>query len=218
MSDQTQGDDARYHPGDEIEITENDVPSQAEAELVCSQCQTVIPAGTGIATESAVFCQLCYGQLTSMVEAAVAEQGHNINYLGAVAGGLLGGMLGAAVWWGFTTVTNIQFGLVAVIIGWGAGKGVVTLSGGKRALPLQLISLAITLVSYGLATYWVTRTYIIRYMAENGVQAEVPFFPDPGLFLGIVRSGFELFDLIFLAIALWQAWKMPSPIVLQKSE
>lgn len=195
--------------GDEIEIAEG---------RNCAQCQVALAAGEGVATQNALFCSDCYGQLTEAVTGALAEQGRHINWLGALLGGVLGGLLGAGVWWGFTVVTRIQFGLVAVVIGWAAGKGVLTFSGHKRALPLQLMSVAITLVSYVLASYWVTRTYVHRYIAENGMSGSLPLLPSPGLLVDVVTSGFEVWTLVFLAIALWQAWKMPAPIVLRHPE
>ena len=206
----------------EVEITESDVSAavqedqveSSDPEAVCSQCQTTIPEGAGVATENAVFCHTCYKKLTDILEASIAEQSQNINYLNAVLGGLIGGLLAAGIWWGFTIVTNFQIGLVAVLIGWAVGKGVVTMTGGKRARSLQFISLAITLVSYSLATYWVTRTFVMRYIAENGLAGGLPFFPEPAVFVSTVTAGIEIWDIVFLAIALWQAWKGPAPIVM----
>jgi len=209
-------------PADEIEITEADSVADdlavQEGTVKCSQCDAAVPEGGGTATENAIFCDSCYGQLLDILEESVADQGQNINYLGAVAGGLLGGAIGAAIWWGFTILTNIQFGLVAVIIGWAAGKGVVLLSGNKRARSLQITAVAITLLSYGMATYWVNRTFIMRYISEQGMEGGLPLFPMPDLFAEIIFLGFEFWDLIFLAIALWQAWKLPMPFVLNKAD
>ncbi len=206
---------------EEIEITDVDgvgngsPPMASDAQgLSCDQCQAAIPRGEEIRTENAVFCPGCFEEIKRVLQDSLADQSQNINYLGAVAGGLLGGLLAALVWWGFVTVTNIQFGLVAVIIGWAAGKGVMILSGYKRALSLQLIAVGLTVLSYGMATYWVSRTFIHQYFAENDMVGSLPLFPDPTLFLDVVTSGFEFFDVIFLAIALWQAWKMPAPVVL----
>jgi hypothetical protein len=203
---------------EEIEIDESHIAPVQDGQQVCAQCQAAVPQGTGVATDSAIFCDECFDALTEALNSALSEQGQNINYLGALAGGLLGGSLAAGVWWGFTVLTNIQFGLVAVLIGWAVGKGVVALSGDKRALPLQLMSVAITLVSYSLASYWVTRTFVHRYIAENGLSGSLPMLPTPALLGDVLASGFEIWDLIFVAIALWQAWKMPAPIVLGNSE
>ena len=181
----------------------------------CSQCQTIIPEGTGIATDSAVFCQPCYQELTRILEESLDEQGKNINFPGAIAGGLAGGMLAAGVWWGFTIVTKIQFGLVAVLIGWAVAKGIVAMSGGKRALPLQQISVLITFFSFAMATYWVNRTFVLSYMADNGIAGNLSLWPDLDFFTSFIIPNFEIWDIVFLAIALWQAWKGPAPIVLR---
>ena len=152
------------------------------------------------------------------IETVLAEQGKDINFPGAIAGGLMGGALGALIWWGVVVVTNYQIGLIAIVIGWAAGQGVHILSGRKRALSLQIISVAITAVSYSMASYWVSRTFILKYAAENSVEAALPLFPDPSLLFDVVSSGMEMLDLLFVAIALWQAWKMPAQLVVRSSE
>ncbi len=152
------------------------------------------------------------------IETVLAQQDQGINFPGAIAGGLMGGALGALIWWGVVVVTNYQIGLIAIVIGWAAGQGVHILSGRKRALSLQIISVAITAVSYSMASYWVSRTFILKYAAEHSVEATLPLFPDPSLLFDVVSSGMEMLDLLFVAIALWQAWKMPAPLVLQPSE
>ncbi len=208
----------------EIEITDNDAfePDESgpvnpvEGGKFCSQCEAPIPPGQEVTTENAVFCPACYRELTEILERSLAEQGRNIRYPGAVLGGILGGMLGAGIWWGFTVVTRIQFGLVAIVVGWAVGKGVVAFAGGKRALSLQIVSVIITLASYGLANYWVVRTYVQRYIAENGLTGGLPLLPGPALFKEVMVIGFQAWDLVFLAIALWQAWKLPAPVVLRK--
>lgn len=191
-----------------------DVEPEAGGET-CAQCGCAVTAETRLATENAVFCADCYDQLKRIVEESVAMQSKNINYPMAVVGGLAGGLLGAAVWWGFTILTNIQFGLVAVLIGWATGKGVVMLSGNKRAVGLQAMSVVIAGVCYLLANYWVIRSSIIKYYGEQGQTVDLALIPDLGILMEITTLGFEFFDLIFIAIALWQAWKMPAPFKIQ---
>ena len=152
------------------------------------------------------------------IEVVLAQQDQGINFPGAIAGGLLGGALGALIWWGVVVVTNYQIGLIAIVIGWAVGQGVHILSGRKRALSLQIISVAITMISYSVASYFVGRTFSQKYAAENNIDAGLPLIPDLSLFFDVVTSGMEMLDLLFVAIALWQAWKMPAPLVLQPSE
>lgn len=152
------------------------------------------------------------------IETVLAQQDQGINFPGAIAGGLLGGALGALIWWGVVVVTNFQIGLIAIVIGWAVGQGVHILSGRKRALSLQIISVAITAISYSIASYYVGRTFFQKYAAENNIDGGLPLIPDLSLFFDVVTSGMEMFDLLFVAIALWQAWKMPAPLVIQRSE
>lgn len=193
----------------------DDIPGES---ITCAQCSIEVPVGQEVRTQNASFCQSCFAQMKLILEDSIAEQGKSINFGGAVVGGLIGGLVGALIWWGFTVVTNIQFGLVAVVIGWGVGKGVTTMSGQKRALSLQIISVGLAAVSYVMSSYWVSWTFYNRYAAQEGFEGSLPFIPDPALLMDVVSAGFEMFDLIFVAIVLWQAWKMPMPIKLQAGD
>ena len=185
----------------------------------CSQCgMALVGDQDRERTEDAVFCRSCYTQLTQELEQTIASQGENINYPMAVVGGLIGGVLGAVAWWGFTVLTNIAFGLVAVVIGFAVGKGVVLLSGGKRHLNLQIVSLVITITSYAYASYLVNRSFIQQAFAEEGSEMLLPLIPDPTLFVEVVKAGAGIMDLVFLAIALIQAWQIPAPLSLAKEE
>ncbi|MCP4292919.1 MAG: hypothetical protein GY780_13925 [bacterium] len=195
----------------EIEITDADAVDTQEI-LNCGQCQGLIPNGEEIRTENAVFCPGCFHEIQKILHDSIGEQSQNINYLGALSGGIIGGLITALLWWGFVTLTHFQIGIVAIIIGWGTGKGVAVFSGNKRSLGLQLMSIGLTLISYGMATYWVSRTFVHHYFAENSMAGTLPLFPTPALFMDVVGTGFQAFDLIFLGIALWQAWKITAPM------
>ena len=90
----------------------------AEPETIrCSECNSALTEGQDReTTEDAVFCRPCFNNLTAQLQQAVAQQGQDINYPMAAVGGLAGAAVGVLVWWGFTVVTNISFGLVAVVI------------------------------------------------------------------------------------------------------
>ena len=166
------------------------------------------------ATEDAVFCRPCFDKLTAQVERAVAEQGRDINYPMALAGGLAGAAIGVLVWWGFTVLTSIAFGLVAIVIGITVGMGVSMLAGGKRHLNLQLMSVGIAAAAYFYASYLVNRTFIQRAYAEEGEQLLLPLLPDLGLLVEIVKLDFGIMDLVFLAIVVYEAWRRPGPLKL----
>jgi hypothetical protein len=145
---------------------------------------------------------------------AIQAQGEDIPYPMAVLGAMLGGALGVVAWWGFTVVTQIAFGLVAVVIGFAVGKGILLFTGQKRARGLQILSVVVAGISFFYASYLVNRTFILRAFAEEGEELVLPVLPSPELLINVVRVNFSFMDLVFLAIVLYYAWKLPAPLQL----
>lgn len=185
-------------------------------EARCAECNALLAEDQDReTTEGGVFCRRCYDNLSLQLRQVIREQGSNVNYPVAALGGLAGGAVGVAVWWGFTVLTKIAFGLVAVVIGFTVGHGVVLLSGRKRSPGLQALSVAIAACAFIFATYLVDRTFIQNARAAVGQPVTLPLLPEPGLFFAVVHAGFGVMDLVFLAIVVWQAWKIPQPLQLK---
>ena len=191
---------------------ENGTDAEPQA-IRCSECGRMLSEGQDReATEDAVFCRPCFEDLTAQLHQAVAQQGAGIDYSRAVGGGLLGAALGVLVWWGFTVVTGISFGLVAIVIGIAVGKGVVMMSGNKRSRELQITSAVIAILGFVYASYLVNRTFVQRALAEQGQGGILPWIPTPGLLLNVLQLGFSFMDVVFLAIVVYEAWKIPAPM------
>jgi len=179
-------------------------------ETRCLECNRVLaPDEDRENTPDGSFCRSCFNTLRDQIHAAVRAQGSGVNYGAAALGGVIGGILGAMLWWGFTVVTKISFGLVAVVIGFAVGQGIRMTTGGKRSRALQVLGALIALIAYFYATFLVNRTFILRQLADRNLT--IPFFPDPVLMYRVISAGFGIFDLVFLAIVVWQAWKMNAP-------
>lgn len=177
----------------------------------CLQCGRALDE-SAVRTGEGGFCPACYAALRHRVEHLVRQQSEDIPWAGAAVGGVLGGAAGTLVWWGFTVATGIAFGLVAVVIGFATGWGVVRFAGGKRSRGLQFLSAGIALAAFLYATYLVNRSFFHRAADDQGMTAVLPLVPDGDLFVEVLRAGFNLFDLVFLAIALWEAWRRPAPV------
>ena len=195
---------------------ETDVGTTGPPEEVrCAECNSLIhPGQEKIEAGDKVFCRLCFEKLNAQLEEAIRQQGTDIDYLKALVGGALGGALGVLVWWGFTVLTKIAFGLVAVVIGWAVGKGITLLTGEKRSQGLQTLSVVVAAISFVYASYLVNRTFILQALADQGEEAVLPLLPDPELLYRVVSADFGIFDLVFLAIVLYEAWRLPAPIKL----
>ena len=181
----------------------------------CAQCSKTLTPDDRVASGGRVFCRSCYATLRQELSGAVAAMSSNVNWAGAITGAVLGGIAGALVWWGFTVLTNIAFGLIAVAIGFLVGHGVVRFSGGKRTTGLQVLSIGVSIVSFVTAVYLVNMSLINKALEKQGDPNRVPFPPsDPGLFFRVIGAGFGVMDLVFLGIVVYEAWKIPRPIAL----
>jgi hypothetical protein len=188
------------------------------AQEQCAECRAPFAAGQErVKTDDAQFCRPCFDRLTFELQQAVAAQGEDVNYAGATLGALLGAAVGIVAWWGFTVLTGIAFGLVAVVIGMAVSRGVILLSGGKRHRNLQVLSVVVSTAAFGYASYLVNRSFILKAMAEKGEEVVLPLVPPPELFFRVVGVSSGVMDLVFLAIVVYEAWRIPAPIQLAGS-
>lgn len=127
------------------------------------------------------------------------------NMVGAILAGLAAAAVSALVWYGIVVLTNYQIGLVAVGVGFLVGLGVTVGSGGRRGMALQVLSVAITLPAMALGEYLVVRHFVAAEQA-------VPWLLPPDVMLGLVVAGLRAdpLTLLFWAIALWTAFKLPA--------
>src|SRR5262245_45001660 len=109
----------------------------SSAPETCARCQRELSGGDRVQASGKTFCRSCYETLRQQLEQTVQGMSTDINCPMAVVGAVLGGIAGALLWWGFTVMTHIAFGLVAVAIGFLVGQGTVYFTGGKRARGLQ---------------------------------------------------------------------------------
>jgi len=189
--------------------------SQPAAVETCAQCGKELTPVDRVASGDRVFCRGCYATLRAELEQALAQMSTDVNYVNATVGAVLGGAAGVLLWWGFTVLTHIAFGLVAVAIGFLVGLGAVRFSGGKRSGGLQTLSVVVALISYVCATYLVNMTFINKSLAQANETFRVGFPPaNPVLLWRVLTADVGIMDLVFLAIVLYQAWKIPKPVAL----
>jgi len=189
------------------------VATLEKEEVRCSECKSVLSEDQDREKiAEAAFCRPCFNNMQAQLEQAVREQSTDINYSLGFLGALAGGVVGVLAWWGFTVFTQIAFGLVAVVIGLAVGKGATLFTGNKRSLGLQIISVLTAAVAFFYASYLVNRTFIMAAFAESGEALLLPILPDFATFLSVVSLDFGIFEIVFLAIALYEAWKLPAPV------
>ena len=187
-------------------------PTTGAPEERCAECGKLLSAVDRVAAGDRVFCTSCHAMLRQQIEGAVQAMGEDINYANAALGAVLGGAVGVLGWWGITVATGWSIGLIAVGLGWAVGTGTVRLSGGKRSQGLQILSATVACASWVVASYLVNMTFINRALAKSGDAGRVPFPPTSLEMVGtVLGAGFGFMDVVFLAIMVWEAWKMPRP-------
>ncbi|WP_136806176.1 hypothetical protein [Desulfosediminicola flagellatus] len=178
-------------------------------EQQCLECGKLFTENL-VETEHGAFCRPCYDALLTTVKEQVAVQNSEINYPLSLAGGLLGAALGVLIWWAITFYSGYSVGIVAIVIGITVAKGITVFNGNRRSQSIQLMAVAITVIAFFYADYLVVRSYIL-----SGNEAEyiniLTYLPDPKIFLNVLKETFEAFNLVFLGIAIWQAWTMTRP-------
>lgn len=191
---------------------ESGASAAAATAETCAQCGRTLTPGDRVAAGDRVFCRSCYAALRAELEQAVQGMSSDINYLNATVGAVLGAAVGALAWWGVTVVTHWSIGLVAVAIGFLAGMGAVKFAGEKRSAGLQAISIVAALAGYLVASYLVNMTFANKVLAEQGAAWRVTFPPQSlPMFVQVLKLGFGLMDVVFLAIVVYEAWKIPKP-------
>ena len=124
---------------------------------------------------------------------------------GALAGAAIGGVAGALLWAFVVASARLEIGIIALVLGALAGAGASFGSGRARGLPYQIIAAACTLASYALA-----KLLIVVFLADAPLSSLLSpvFISEIGL--AAIIEGSSAFDLLWIALAVGVAWKIPS--------
>jgi hypothetical protein len=193
-------------------MSEPTEPPPSPTRATCARCEKALAEGDRVDADDRAFCRSCYQTLTFELQQALAQMSQDINYPMAALGAVLGGAAGVLAWWGFTALTHIGFGLVAVVIGFLVGHGAVRFAGDKRSAGLQALAVAVGAVAFFVATYLVNMTFINEALRERGDGWRVPFPPHSlDMFYRVIAVNFGIIKLVFLGIVVYEAWVIPRP-------
>lgn len=137
------------------------------------------------------------------------------NYLvRAIAGGMVGALLGAACYGGFIYLTGWTIGYLAVLVGWLVGKGMMTASEDRGGPEYQVGAIALTYLAVAagealLAYLWVSHRHPVAIDTSTllGLAKVGLMFP----MLNFMRSPASgMIDLIILFVGLRAAYRMTS--------
>jgi hypothetical protein len=193
-------------------MSEATAPTPPATPTTCARCEKTLTEGDRVDADDRAFCRSCYQTLAFELQQAVAQMSRDVNYPMAAVGALLGGVVGVLAWWGFTVVTQIGVGLVAVVIGFLVGHGAVRFSGNKRAAGLQALAVTVGAAAFFVACYLVNMTFINASLQARGEGWRVPFPPTSlDTFYRVIAVNFGIMKLVFLGIVVYEAWVIPRP-------
>jgi len=124
----------------ELQFTTSEllVEKNRPAGLTCAACNQPI-LNTYFALGNQVLCDPC-----KTVATAPPEGSGFARFVKAVLFGTIAGLLGAAIWYAIRIVTNLEIGLIAILVGFLVGKAVHTASGRKGGIGYQILAVLIT--------------------------------------------------------------------------
>lgn len=129
--------------------------------------------------------------------------------LPAIAAGLVAALVGGAVWGLIVKISDYEVGIVAWGIGFITGTAVVLATRGAKGPRLQVVAVVAALVGILLGKY-LSYAFVVQEELESFGESIGLFSGDMFTFfrkdLDIV---FSLFDLLWVGLAVFTAWRIP---------
>lgn len=155
-------------------------------EAQCAQCQRILHQDEARhALDEGLLCANCYRALRDEVERQLGEMESGINYPLAFVVHGVGSSIGAALYIASILLSGWDVALVAIAMPWIGTKLQNKVIGVKRAQPLAIMAVALNLGLFG-AT---------RFLMWGGDV-----------------SMFEFFDLLWVGIIAYEAWRLNKPL------
>lgn len=136
--------------------------TEAVPALTCVQCSSAIHS-VYYSANGATMCETCY------YAGKAAPPGSSAGRITkALFAGLGVAIVGAGIYYGIREATGYEFGLVAIVLGWGIGKAVLWGSSNRGGRRYQLLAVALTYFAI-VATYV---PYIVQGIGESIEEEE----------------------------------------------
>jgi hypothetical protein len=129
--------------------------------------------------------------------------------LGGFLAGLVAAVLATGLWYAVVVVSHYQLGIVAIVVGFLIGQGVVLGASRHGSIVLIAISVVLTLLALVLSEYLIVAAFVSEQLAP-GESIEVLQPPSFVATVVIESVKTDPLTLAFWAIALFQAFSIPA--------
>ena len=134
------------------------------------------------------------------------------NYPRIILFGMLFGIIGSLIWFTISILTGYQIGLIAILVGWLVGLGILFGSKGVKSQKFQILSSFIALICIFLGDYLTLNHEIRKYLIDMGYEG-IPYFLNFSVISKSVFSNLfgSFFSILFWIIATIVAYRMLAP-------
>ncbi|MGI9111521.1 MAG: hypothetical protein ACR2GT_04910 [Gaiellaceae bacterium] len=144
---------------------------------------------------------------TEVASSAPREPSRSV--LAAVGAALVAAIVGGVLWGLIVKFSDYEIGIVAWAIGFLTGSAVVFASGGMKGQRLQAIAVVAALLGILVGKY-LSFAFAVQEEAESfGASLGLASSEMRTLFRENLDEVFGLFDLLWIAFAVYTAWKIP---------
>jgi hypothetical protein len=150
------------------------------------------------------------GALGAPAAEAQREPATTKDLVGGFGAGLVAAILATAIWYAVVTISHYQLGIVAIVVGFLVGQGVV-LGASRRGSPILIaISVVLTALALVVSEYLIVVHFVNEELAAQGAFVDV--LQPAGLMAEVVVESVKAdpLTLAFWAIALFQAFTIPA--------
>jgi hypothetical protein len=192
------------------------VGAQPGIKFVCDLCSATIRQGQERFVSGQRVCPECAADPKNAAAAAALRPpdahapDERAREVQAGVLGMLGALLGGAVWAVIVVLTDYEIGYLAVLVGFLAGLGVKLGAGDSHGIRLQWIAIAATIFGLIATKYFIFAHFFTSAAETEGVSL--------GYFSGVTLSAFpsmfgemlSLFDALWVFLAASTAWRIPA--------
>lgn len=138
-------------------------------------------------------------------EYAIQQLREKENFPLAIIAGLLAAALGAAIWAGFTVITEYQVGVIAIGVGFLVAFS-IRFAGKGLSIKFQILGALLSLLGCAVGNFFT----ICYYIAQNESLGlfEVLTLINPAAIPELMTSTFSAMDVVFYGIAIYEGFRL----------
>jgi hypothetical protein len=134
--------------------------------------------------------------------------------LPVILGAALAAAVGGAIWGAVAYFTKRELGILALAMGWLTATAVLFFSKGRRTAPYRIIAVVFSLAGILVGKYTSMFFFLKDELVTQGKTLEFGQLFSPqyaGLFFSNISQVLNLFDLLWVGLAVYTAWNMLRP-------